>query len=188
MPYDEGGRHGEARSRHVADHQPDTQFAGQIDHPQGFGQSAAFVTIVGDVAARLFASTTGSDADWVVKLIDVYPSDASAPEALRGRQRLIAHNVLRGRFRKSLSMPEPITPGAVLDYDIDLHAASHVFRKGHRIAVQVQSSWFPLIDRNPQNFVPNIFKAQPQDFRAHTHKIYHDADRPSSISVGTAAE
>ena len=141
------------------------------------------VTIVGDVAARLFASTTGSDADWVVKLIDVYPSDTSIPEALRGRQRMIASDVFRGRFRKSLSTPEAIRPGAVLDYRIDLHAASHVFRKGHRIAVQVQSSWFPLIDRNPQNFVANIFKAQPQDFKAQTHAIYHDARRPSAISL-----
>jgi len=141
------------------------------------------VAIVGDVAARLFASTTGSDADWVVKLIDIYPSDASVPEALRGRQMMIANDVFRGRFRKSLSAPEPIKPGAVLDYDIDLHAAAHLFRRGHRIAVQIQSSWFPLIDRNPQTFVPNIFEAKPGDFVAQTHSIYHDARHPSAISV-----
>lgn len=141
------------------------------------------VAIVGDIAARLFASTTGSDADWVVKLIDIYPSDASVPEALRGRQVMIANDVFRGRFRKSLSKPEAITPGAVLDYDIDLHAAAHLFRKGHRIAVQIQSSWFPLIDRNPQIFVPNIFEARPGDFTAQTHSIYHDPRRPSAIAV-----
>lgn len=141
------------------------------------------VAIVGDIAARLFASTTGSDADWVVKLIDIYPSDASVPEALRGRQVMIANDVFRGRFRKSLSKPEAITPGAVLDYDIDLHAAAHLFRKGHRIAVQIQSSWFPLIDRNPQIFVPNIFEAKPGDFTAQTHSIYHDPRRPSAIAV-----
>jgi putative CocE/NonD family hydrolase len=139
------------------------------------------VTIVGDVAAKLFASTTGSDADWVVKLIDVYPSDASIPEALRGRQMMIANDVFRGRFRSGLSTPRPITPGAVLDYDIDLHAASHLFRKGHRIAVQVQSSWFPLIDRNPQTYVPNIFQARPEDFKAQTHMVFHDAAHPSAI-------
>jgi putative CocE/NonD family hydrolase len=143
----------------------------------------ADVTIVGDVAAKLFASTTGTDADWVVKLIDVYPSDASVPEALRGRQMMIANDVFRGRFRKSLSRPEPIAPGKVLDYDIDLHAASHVFRKGHRIAVQVQSSWFPLIDRNPQTFMPSIFEARPVDFQAQTHSIFHDPRHASAISV-----
>ncbi len=141
------------------------------------------VTIAGDVAAKLFASTTGSDADWVVKLIDVYPSDASVPEKLRGRQLMIANDVFRGRFRSGLSTPKAITPDAVLDYDIDLHAASHVFRKGHRIAVQIQSSWFPLIDRNPQTFVPNIFEAKPGDFKAQTHSVFHDAGRPSAISV-----
>jgi len=141
------------------------------------------VTIVGDVAAKLFASTTGSDADWVVKLIDVYPSDASVPEKLRGRQMMIANDVFRGRFRSGLSTPAPLAPGAVLDYDIDLHAASHMFRKGHRIAVQIQSSWFPLIDRNPQTYVPNILRAKPEDFTAQTHKVFHDAGHPSSIAV-----
>jgi predicted acyl esterase len=91
--------------------------------------------------------------------------------------------VFRGRFRKSLSRPEPIAPGKVLDYDIDLHAASHVFRKGHRIAVQVQSSWFPLIDRNPQTFMPSIFEARPVDFQAQTHSIFHDPRHASAISV-----
>jgi putative CocE/NonD family hydrolase len=146
------------------------------------------LTIAGDVAAKLFASTTGSDADWVVKLIDVYPSDASVPAPLRGRQLMIANDVFRGRFRSGLSTPKPLTPGAVLDYDIDLHAASHVFRKGHRVAVQIQSSWFPLIDRNPQTFVPNIFNAKPADFKAQTHTVFHDPSHPSAIAVSVATD
>ncbi len=142
------------------------------------------VTIVGDVAAKLFASTTGSDADWVVKLIDVYPSDETAPQAMRGRQLMIANDVFRARFRSSYEKPRPVKPNEVIGYAIDLHAASHVFRKGHRIAVQVQSSWFPLIDRNPQQFVANIFEAKPQDYVSQTHKVYQAGRYPSAISLG----
>lgn len=142
------------------------------------------VTIVGEVAAKLFASTTGSDADWVVKLIDIYPSDETVPEAMRGRQLMIANDVFRARFRSSYEKPQPVTPDEVIGYAIDLHAASHVFRKGHRIAVQVQSTWFPLIDRNPQQFVANIFQAKPQDYVAQTHKVFQESRYPSAISVG----
>lgn len=146
------------------------------------------VVISGDIIANIFASTTGSDADWVVKLVDIHPSDeATAPE-LRGRQRMIANEVFRGRFRSSFERPEPLTPGAVLDYKIDLHAASHRFRKGHRIGVQIQSSWFPLIDRNPQTFVENILKAGPSDFKAQTHMIHHSGRYPSAISVKVEGE
>lgn len=141
------------------------------------------MTIAGDIAARLFASTTGTDADWVVKLVDIYPSDAATPEGLRGRQRMIANDVFRGRFRTSYEKPSAIKPGKALEYKIDLHSASHVFRKGHRIGVQVQSSWFPLIDRNPQTFVPNILKAKPGDYRAQTHSVFYSRDLPSSISM-----
>lgn len=141
------------------------------------------VTISGNIAARLFASTTGSDADWVVKLIDVYPSDPATPAIMRGRQVMIANDVFRGRFRTGFETPRPLTPGEVLKYAIDLHAASHVFGKGHRIAVQIQSSWFPLIDRNPQTFVDNIFEAKPRDFKAQTHSVFHDPKYPSAISV-----
>jgi predicted acyl esterase len=101
---------------------------------------------------------------------------------------MIANDVFRGRFRGGLSTPKPLTPGAVLDYDIDLHAASHVFRKGHRVAVQIQSSWFPLIDRNPQTFVPNIFNAKPADFKAQTHTVFHDPSHPSAIAVSVATD
>lgn len=141
------------------------------------------ITITGDVAARLFASTTGTDADWVVKLIDVYPADE--PEiTLRNRQRIIANDVFRGRFRKSYEKPEPVQRHAVLDYDINLHSASHVFKKGHRIAVQIQSSWFPLIDRNPQTFVDNILSAPPSAFQAQTHRVFHGPRYPSAITLG----
>ena len=144
------------------------------------------VTLAGDIAAELFASTTGSDADWVVKLIDVYPSDVDTPQELRGRQRMVANDVFRGRFRTSFEAPTPIEADAILPYSIDLHSASHVFKAGHRIAVQVQSSWFPLIDRNPQTFVPNILRAKPSDFKAQTHSVFHSPAHPSGISVQLA--
>ena len=141
------------------------------------------VTVRGQVLADLCASTTGEDADWIVKLIDVYPGSMSIPPALRGRQLIIADEVFRGRFRKSFEHPAPVTPNEVNEYRIDLHSASHVFKAGHRILVQVQSSWFPLIDRNPQTFQPSIFDAGPADYKAQTHKIYHDAKHPSAIAV-----
>jgi putative CocE/NonD family hydrolase len=145
------------------------------------------VTIRGNVLAKLYASTTGSDADWVVKLIDVYPSDDATPAPLRGRQLTIADDVFRGRFRESFEYPEPIMPGKVLDYSIDLHSASHVFKKGHRIEVQVQSTWFPLIDRNPQVFVANIFKAHREQYKAQTHSVFHSGKYPSAVVVDVAA-
>jgi hypothetical protein len=146
----------------------------------------AAVTVRGAVIAKLFASTTGSDADWVVKLIDVYPSDAATPAALRGRQLIIADDVFRGRFRSGFEHPHALTPNKVLDYSIDLHSASHVFEPGHRIAVQVQSTWFPLIDRNPQTFQPSIFKASHADFKAQKHSVYHSMQYPSAIVLDVA--
>jgi putative CocE/NonD family hydrolase len=144
------------------------------------------VTLRGDVVAKLFASTTGTDADWIVKLIDVYPSDEATPASVRGRELIIADEVFRGRFRSSFERPKALTPGRVLDYAIDLHSASHVFRKGHRIEVQVQSTWFPLIDRNPQTFEPSIFTTPRAHFKAQTHTIFHSAAYPSSIAVDVA--
>jgi putative CocE/NonD family hydrolase len=146
------------------------------------------VTIRGSVIAKLFASTTGSDADWVVKLLDVYPSDEETPQAVRGRQLIIADEVFRGRFRSSFEYPKPIVPGAVLNYSIDMHSASHVFKKGHRIAVQVQSTWFPLIDRNPQTFQASIFNANRDQYKAQTHSVFHTAQYPSAIAVDVADE
>ncbi|MGC1303705.1 MAG: CocE/NonD family hydrolase [Caulobacteraceae bacterium] len=144
------------------------------------------VTLRGDIAAKLFASTTGTDADWIVKLVDVYPGDPSTPTELRGRELIIADDVFRGRFRSGFEHPKALTPGKVLDYSIDLHSASHVFKKGHMIEVQVQSTWFPLIDRNPQTFQANIFRTSPAAFKAQKHAVFHSATYPSSISVDVA--
>ena len=139
--------------------------------------------IAGDVTARLVASTTGRDADWAVKLIDVFPD--SVPEAwqLGGYQLMVAHEIMRGRYRKSFSKPEPLSPNTPLAFTVDLHQQSHQFRKGHRIMVQVQSTWFPVYDRNPQSWVPNIFQARASDFRAQTHRIWHTPKHPSRIDV-----
>jgi len=138
------------------------------------------VDIAGDISAHLFAATTGSDADWVVKLIDVYPeNDAKLP----GYQLMVANDVLRGRFRKSFEHPEAIVPNHTDEYTIDLHTQNYRFLKGHKIRVQVQSTWFPLIDRNPQTFVPNIYKAKDSDFRVATQKIFRSKDASSYVSI-----
>ncbi len=136
------------------------------------------LVIAGRIEANLFASTTGSDADWIVKLIDVHPDD---DRQMPGHQLMIANDVFRGRYRNSLDKPEAITPGAIERYRIDLHTQNYRFRRGHRVMVQVQSSWFPLIDRNPQTFVRNIFLAQASDFRPATHRIYRSARHPTHL-------
>jgi putative CocE/NonD family hydrolase len=141
------------------------------------------IVIAGDVLAKLFASTTGSDADWVVKLIDVYPEKYEPNPKLGGYQFMVSNDVLRGRFRKSFEKPEPITPNKVEEFSVDLHQQSYRFRKGHRLMVQVQSSWFPLIDRNPQTYVPNIFMAKDSDFRAATQKVFRSPQHASFISL-----
>jgi putative CocE/NonD family hydrolase len=133
------------------------------------------ITITGEVAAKLFASTSGSDADWVVKLIDVYPDDYKTEPKMSGYQLMIVDDVFRGRFRHGFEKPEPVTPGKVEQYTIPLHAADHVFKKGHKIMVQVQSTWFPIIDRNPQKYVPNIFEAKESDYQKATQKIFHNS-------------
>jgi putative CocE/NonD family hydrolase len=140
------------------------------------------ITITGNVLAKLYAATSGSDADWVVKLIDVYPQDYKKEPKMSGYELMIVDDVFRGRFRNSFLKPEPITPGKVEEYKIDLHGADHVFKKGHKIMVQVQSTWFPIIDRNPQKYVPNIFEAKASDYQAATQKIYH------SLSFGSCIE
>jgi putative CocE/NonD family hydrolase len=145
------------------------------------------VAIRGEAIAKLFASTTGTDADWIVKLIDAWPSDEATPPELRGREEIISDEVFRGRFLESFEHPKALTPGKPLDYSIDLHSASHRFLKGHRIEVQIQSSWFPLIDRNPQVFSPSIFTADPSTFKAQTHAVFHSKAYPSAILVDVAA-
>ncbi|HWZ01254.1 MAG TPA: CocE/NonD family hydrolase [Edaphobacter sp.] len=137
------------------------------------------VTITGDVMADLFAATTGSDADWVVKLIDVYPDDAPAPMA--GYQLMIVDEIFRGRYVKSFEKPEALTPGKVTEFKWSLHGADHTFLKGHKIMVEVQSSWFPLYDRNPQTFVPNIMTAPADAYKAATQTIYGSEKYPSHL-------
>ena len=173
------------------------------------------VTVSGDIVAHLYAATTGSDSDWVVKLIDVYPerypqdllemqaleakavadpqSDAVRQEKallarmpMSGYQLMIADEIFRGRFRKSYVHPSPIVPNKVTRYVIDLHTNNHTFLKGHRIMVQIQSTWFPLYDRNPQKFVPNIFEAKASDYQQATQRIYRSRYYASYIDLPVA--
>lgn len=144
---------------------------------------ATDMTIAGDVVAHLFASTTGTDADWVVKLIDVYPDSVPDRPSLGGYELMVNADIMRGRYWKSFSEPTPIPANTVTRFDVDLHEQLYCFLKGHRLMIQVQSSWFPLYDRNPQSFVPNIFDAKPSDFRAEEHRVWHTARYPSHVSV-----
>lgn len=137
------------------------------------------LTLGGEIMAKLKVSTTGTDADWVVKLIDVYPpNEPNHPYmpnkniTLGNYQQMVRSEVMRGRFRNSFEKPEPFKPGEVTDVNIQLQDVLHTFKKGHRIMIQVQSTWFPLIDRNPQTYVENIFKADEKDFQKATHRVY----------------
>ncbi len=141
------------------------------------------VKISGRPVANLIASTSGTDSDWVVKLIDVYPDEVAGQPEMGGYQLMIAADIFRGRYRQSLETPQAITPDAPLVYRFDLPTANHVFRPGHRLMVQIQSSWFPLYDRNPQTFVPNIFWAKPGDYRKATQRIYHTPEQASFIEL-----
>lgn len=140
------------------------------------------VIVSGKIVANLFASTSGTDSDWIVKVIDVLPEEDPDP-AMRGYQLMIAGDVFRGRYRKSFEKPEPIAADVVTRYEIGFPANDHAFRKGHRIMVQVQSTWFPVIDRNPQRFVPNIFAARASDFQTATQKIYRSGRQASFIAL-----
>ena len=143
------------------------------------------VVVSGQVAAHLFAATSGTDSDWIVKLIDVYP-EKHPDEAMRGFQLMIAGDVIRGRYHKSIERPAALTPNVPVEYLIPFPATDHAFQAGHRIMVQVQSTWFPVIDLNPQEFVPNIFLAQPSDFTAATQRIYRSGARASHIALPIA--
>jgi len=143
------------------------------------------VTVSGDIVAHLFASTTGSDSDWIVKLIDVYPEQYAPDPKLDGYQLMIADEVFRGRFRDSFEQPEALVPNRVTAFTIDLHTNNHVFLPGHRIMVQVQSTWFPLVDRNPQKFVPNIFAATSSDYQPATERVYFSTKAASYIELPT---
>ncbi len=139
------------------------------------------LAVAGKVSANLFASTTGTDSDWIVKVIDVYPQKYAADPKLGGYELMIAGDVLRGRYRRSLEKPEPVVPGEVIQYQIAFPGNDHVFLKHHQIMVQVQSTWFPLIDRNPQRFVSNIFKASENDFQKASQRLYRNKQFPSHI-------
>jgi uncharacterized protein len=138
------------------------------------------LVIAGDVTAHLFASTSGSDSDWIVKLIDVYPEN---DEKLPGYELMIDSEVFRARFRNSFEHPEPVEPGRVYEYAIDIHSADHAFRQGHRVMLQVQSTWFPLIDRNPQTWVENIFTAPASAYQTATQKIFRSSNYATYVEL-----
>ncbi|MBK9797491.1 MAG: CocE/NonD family hydrolase [Holophagaceae bacterium] len=154
------------------------------------------LTLAGPLRPELFVATTGTDADWVVKLVDVYPDDFrnpdfvegglpwdKTPNPMGGYQQLVRGEVMRGKFRDSLSAPAPFTPGQPTRVAWAMNDIFHTFKKGHRVMVQLQSTWFPLMDRNPQVFM-DINKAEATDYRSATHTVFHDAARPSGIGVG----
>ena len=141
------------------------------------------VKISGQPVVNLIASTSGTDSDWVIKLIDVYPDEVAEQEEMGGYQLAVSMDIFRGRYRESLETPKPIAPDKPLLYRWTLPTVNHVFLPGHRIMVQVQSSWFPLYDRNPQTFVPNIFWAKPGDYKKAVQRIFHSPDQASFIEL-----
>ena len=141
------------------------------------------VKISGQPVANLIASTSGTDSDWVVKVIDLYPPEVAGDSGMGGYQLMISADIFRGRYRESLETAKPLASNAPLAYRFELPTANHVFRPGHRIMVQVQSSWFPLYDRNPQTFVPSIFWAKPEDYKAATQRVYHAPGQASFIEL-----
>ncbi|HEX8658086.1 MAG TPA: CocE/NonD family hydrolase, partial [Hymenobacter sp.] len=186
-----GGVHGERDSEYMV---ADQRFAAQRPDVLTFQTEplAADLTLAGPLTADLFVSTTGTDADFVVKVIDVLPADAPAPVPnpknlqMAGYQRLVRAEVLRGRFRNSFTQPEAFKPNEPTKVKYELPDVFHTFKKGHRLMVQVQSTWFPLVDRNPQKFV-SIAQAEAQDFQKATIKLYHDAGRASAVRVQVVA-
>ena len=141
------------------------------------------LNISGEPIANLIASTSGTDSDWVVKVIDVYPPEVASQPSMGGYQLMISADIFRGRYREGYETSKPIAPNQPLLYRFGLPTANHVFLPGHRIMVQIQSSWFPLYDRNPQTFVPNIFWAKPADYKKAVQRIYHTPSKPSFIEL-----
>jgi putative CocE/NonD family hydrolase len=154
------------------------------------------VTVTGDVSVDLFAATTGTDTDWVVKLIDVYPEDGGAAadsgvvgeKVPGGYELMVAEEIFRGRYRNSFTKPEPVKPGEVAEYKWSLHGIDHTFLKGHRMMVEVQSSWFPLYDRNPQTYVENIMTAPASAYQAETVSIFGSPKYPSHLDMPEQVE
>ena len=141
------------------------------------------ITVSGKIIANIFASTSGTDSDWIVKLIDVYPERYEPDQSMSGYQLMIAGDVFRARYLNSFEKPEPLTSNKIYHYQIGFPANDHTFKKGHRMMVQVQSTWFPVIDRNPQNFVPNIFKARESDFQPATQRVFRSGQNASYIAL-----
>jgi len=145
------------------------------------------VKISGQPVANLAASTSGTDSDWVVKVIDVYPDEVAGQPALGGYQLMVSADIFRGRYREGFETAKPIAADKPLVYRFSLPTANHVFLPGHKIMVQVQSTWFPLYDRNPQTFVPNIFWAKPGDYKKAVQRIYHEPGNASFVELPIVA-
>jgi putative CocE/NonD family hydrolase len=144
---------------------------------------SAPVKISGQPMANLILSTSGSDSDWVVKVIDVYPDEVAGQPEMGGYQLMVSADIFRGRYRESFEAPKAIAADRPLLYRFNLPTANHVFLPGHRMMVHIQSSWFPLYDRNPQTFVPSIFRATAADYRKATQRIYHSPGQASFIEL-----
>jgi hypothetical protein len=148
------------------------------------------LTLAGPMLADLHVSTSGTDADWIVKVIDVFPPNASdypnmtGGRRLGGYQMMVRSEVIRGRFRNSYEKPEPFVADQPARIRLELLDVLHTFRKGHRVMVHVQSTWFPLVDRNPQKYVENIFLADEGDFVKATHRLWRDSRHPSHLRLG----
>ena len=144
-------------------------------------------TLAGDILAKLKVATTGTAADWIVKVIDVHPADAETNQEMQDHLKMsnyhlmVRSEVLRGRFRNSFENPEPFVPNQKTDVNIKLQDVFHTIKKGHKLQIQVQSTWFPLIDLNPQTYVENIFKANESDFKTQTHTVFTDSSIEFSV-------
>jgi putative CocE/NonD family hydrolase len=139
--------------------------------------------VAGQPIAQLFASTSGTDSDWVVKIIDVWPDEVPNNRKMGGYQQMLSADIFRGRYRVDPANPAALKPNEALPYRIALPQVSHTFLPGHRVMVQVQSTWFPLYDRNPQTFVPNIMFAKPGDFVKATQRVWHTPQAASAIEL-----
>jgi uncharacterized protein len=202
---------GASFEEYVSDPAKPVPFSGRPSHPVGFANNVPWkqwlvddqrevsgrpdvisflsdtltapMKISGQPIANLIASTSGTDSDWVVKLIDLYPDEVGAQQEMGGYQLMVAADIFRGRYRESFETPKALAPDKPLLYRFALPTANHVFLPGHRILVQIQSTWFPLYDRNPQTFVSNIFWAEPADFRKATQRIYHAPGQATFIEL-----
>ena len=147
------------------------------------------LTITGELFAHLYVTTTGEDADFIVKLIDVYPDvtkdtkgNPNSPK-MSGFQLMIRGEVMRARYRNSFTNPEPMTSGEITEIVFDMQDVAHTFLRGHRVMVQIQSTWFPMVDRNPQTWMPSIYEADADDYKKATHRVYFTKKFPSHLSL-----